>query len=336
LNTVTLKQHASWQEILASTINSSEELCRLLELDLEALPEGHPLLAGFPVRVPVPYLSRIEKSNPDDPLLLQVFPSIQEARHVPGFSDLPLQESQVNPASGILHKYHGRALLLLTSACAIHCRYCFRRHFPYAQTIPGRQAWMESLDYLKEDTSIREVVFSGGDPLTLPDRSLAWFLDALADIDHIQTVRIHTRLPIMIPQRVTRTLCEILAKPSMRTMLVLHANHARELDGDVDLACQKLRNAGVTLLNQSVLLRGINDSVTALESLSERLFSAGVLPYYLHMLDRVNGAAHFDVDDNTASTLVRSLQQRLPGYLVPKLVREIPGQHSKIPVMDMT
>ena len=332
--TLALKQQSSWQELLAGALTDVPTLCRLLGIDSQALPAGHPLLANFPLRVPAPYLARIEPGNPQDPLLLQVFPAAAEALPAPGFSDQPLEEERANPAPGILHKYHGRALLLVTAGCAINCRYCFRRHFPYQDNLPGRQAWQDSLDYIKEDTGITEVIFSGGDPLTLPDRTLAWFLDALAAIDHVQRIRVHTRLPIMIPQRVTDELCRILANPRFRTILVLHSNHAREFDADVDAACARLKTAGLTLLNQSVLLRGVNDSVVALQALSERLFAAGILPYYLHLLDRVTGAAHFDVLEAQAQDLMAGLRGVLPGYLVPKLVREIPGAAAKMPAGD--
>jgi L-lysine 2,3-aminomutase len=320
---------SSWQEILAGTIQNTEELCRRLDLKQDALPADHPLLKNFPVRVPAPFLSRMEIGNPNDPLLLQVFPGAAEANSTPGFVNDPLEESSANPHPGILHKYKGRALLLVTSSCAIHCRYCFRRHFPYADNLPGRQHWRESLDYIANDTSLSEIIFSGGDPLTLPDAYLGWFIDQLSRFDHIKRIRLHTRLPIMIPQRITESLCELLANPRFQTILVLHSNHPGEFDVEVDEACQKLSQAGVCLLNQSVLLKGINDSSATLAALSERLFLAGVLPYYLHLLDRVIGAAHFEVSEKEASVLMKKLQATLPGYLVPKLVREIPGETAK-------
>jgi L-lysine 2,3-aminomutase len=320
---------SSWQEILAGTIKNTEELCRRLDLKQDALPANHPLLKNFPVRVPAPFLSRMEPGNPLDPLLLQVFPGTAEANSTPGFVSDPLEESSVNPLPGILHKYKGRALLLVTSSCAIHCRYCFRRHFPYADNLPGRLHWQESLDYIANDTSLSEIIFSGGDPLTLPDAYLGWFIEELSRFDHIKRIRLHTRLPIMIPQRITESLCELLANPRFQTILVLHSNHPNEFDLKVDEACRKLKNAGVLLLNQSVLLKGINDSPETLATLSERLFSAGVMPYYLHLLDRVSGAAHFEVNEKDASILMKKLQATLPGYLVPKLVREIPGEAAK-------
>lgn len=334
MNIIPLKQDPSWQQILANTVNNTAELCRVLELEdkLDCLPQDHPLLQQFPLRVPAPYLGRMEKGNLKDPLLLQVFPGISEAEAVPGYLADPLEEAASNPKPGVLHKYKGRALLLVTSSCAIHCRYCFRRHFPYSENLPGRQHWQQSLAYIKEDTSISEVILSGGDPLTLPDTYLEWFLEELSDFAHIRRIRLHSRLPIMIPQRITASLVKILANPRFQTILVVHSNHAQEFDSAVDHACQLLKQAGVTLLNQSVLLSGINDSATALTNLSQRLFEAGILPYYLHMLDKVSGAAQFEVDEGTARALMRALQDQLPGYLVPKLVRELPGEAAKMPV----
>lgn len=315
--------------MLTNTLTDTAELCRLLGLDADTLPPGHPLLQQFPLRVPAPYLARIRKGDPGDPLLLQVLPALAEALEVPGYSDDPLAEAAANPQPGILHKYRGRALLLATSACAVHCRYCFRRHFPYADNLPGRREWQASLDYIGADTGIREVIFSGGDPLTLQDRYLQWFFEALAQFPHVERIRIHTRLPVMIPQRITPALCRLLANPRFRTILVVHSNHAQELDAAVDAACKLLRETGATLLNQSVLLRGVNDSVPVLAALSERLFAAGILPYYLHLLDPVRGAAHFDVPEARGRQLVQALQAQLPGYLVPRLVREVPGAESK-------
>lgn len=333
MNTISLQQSLSWQELLSNTITDTGELCRLLDLDLAALPPGHPLLTQFPVRVPLPFLGRIAKGDPYDPLLLQVFPSIAEASPVPGFETDPLDESSSNPVPGILHKYAGRALLLVTAACAIHCRYCFRRHFPYQDNLPGKQHWQDSFSYIGTDTSITEIILSGGDPLTLSDSYLEWFYSQLAAFDHVQRIRIHTRLPVMIPQRVTDNLCRILANPRFRTIVVIHSNHAQEIDAAVIRSCLLLKSAGLTLLNQSVLLKKVNDSTKALATLSEKLFEAGVLPYYLHLLDRVTGGAHFEVPVSRASVLMQELRNRLPGYLVPKLVREEPGARAKTPAI---
>lgn len=330
---VSLVDSLSWQEILANTVRDTETLRQLLEIDRLSLPDNHPLLQRFPVRVPTPYLARIRKGDPRDPLLLQVFPDAAEAADVPGYVTDPLLESESNPKPGILHKYDGRALLVATSSCAIHCRYCFRRHFPYTDNHSGKQGWKESLEYIRADSSIREIIFSGGDPLTLPDSYLAWFLDELDNISHVTRIRFHSRLPIMIPQRITTAFCELLANSRFQTILVIHSNHAQELDEEVDLACRRLKSSGVTLLNQSVLLRGINDDAHVLAELSERLFSVGILPYYLHLMDPVSGTAHFNVDTPEATKLLGDLQGVLPGYLVPKLVREEPGKPSKTSIV---
>jgi EF-P beta-lysylation protein EpmB len=322
-----------WQEILANTIRTTDKLCRLLEIDRQALPDTHPLVRQFPVRVPAPYLAKIKKGDPEDPLLQQVFPDIAEANEAPGYSADPLQESAHNPQPGILHKYKGRALLIATSSCAVHCRYCFRRHFPYSDNPPGKEGWKTSLDYIRQDTSIQEVIFSGGDPLTLPDSYLQWYLYEISTIPHVTRIRLHTRLPVMIPQRINKRLCELLENSRFQTILVLHSNHPQELDDDTNSACQALKAAGVTLLNQSVLLRGVNDDADTLIRLSERLFADGVMPYYLHLMDRVEGGAHFTVSDHDAGRLLAAMQQNLPGYLVPKLVREEPGKKSKTVVL---
>ena len=330
---ITQNATLSWQEILANSVRDSTQLCHLLKIDKQMLPENHPLLRHFPVRVPQPFLDRIEKGNPDDPLLLQIFPAMDEATEVPGYIKDPLHEADSNPNPGILHKYEGRALLIATSSCAVHCRYCFRRHFPYSDNPRGKKGWEESLEYIRADDSIREIIFSGGDPLTLPDSYLGWFLDTLNTITHITRIRFHTRLPIMIPQRITQSLCDILAKSRFRTILVLHSNHASEMDDHVDEACPKLSSSGVILLNQTVLLKNINDNGKTLAALSERLFATGVMPYYLHLLDHVTGAAHFAVNEKDATSIHEELQSMLPGYLVPKLVREEHGKASKTVIM---
>lgn len=322
----------SWQDSLADLVTDPRELLALLEL-----PDGLPglseeALRGFPLRVPRPFLARMRKGDARDPLLLQVLPLAEETRDAPGFLDDPLGERGFNPRPGLLHKYHGRALLLPTSSCAIHCRYCFRRHFPYGDNNPGRKEWSRALEYLAADPEIEEVILSGGDPLAAPDRHLAWLAERLAEIPQLRRLRLHTRLPIMIPQRVDAALCAWLSGSRLRTVVVVHANHAREFDADVDRACARLRGAGVTLLNQSVLLKGINDDAEALAGLSSRLFAAGVLPYYLHLLDRTRGTAHFEVGEARALELLEDLRARLPGYLVPRLVRETAGAAAKTPV----
>ena len=322
----------SWQEQLADLVTDPQELLALLGLDPGQLDLAPAALEGFPLRVPRPYLARIRPGDPHDPLLLQVLPQSPELLAVPGYTADPLQENAVNAVPGLLHKYAGRVLLIVTQSCAIHCRYCFRRHFPYADNRPGREQWQQALDYIAADPSITEVILSGGDPLATSNTYLGWLLQALADIPHLNRLRLHTRLPIMLPDRVDRGLLDLLGAWRGTCIVVLHANHAREFDAGVDAACQRLRTAGVQLLNQSVLLKGINDSVDVLCTLSERLLASGALPYYLHQLDKVAGAAHFAVTDTRALQLVAAMRSRLPGYLVPRLVRETAGDDAKQPM----
>lgn len=322
----------AWQAQLAGAIRDPRELCRRLGLDERWLPgaeAGHGL---FEVRVPEAFLARMRPGDPDDPLLRQVLPLDAEARPAPGYVADPLEEAAHTPAKGLIQKYAGRVLLIASPACAVNCRYCFRRHFPYAENSPSRAQWEASLATLRDDTTIREAILSGGDPLAASDRRLAWLVERLGEIPHLKRLRIHTRLPVVIPERVDDALLAWLSATRLQKVVVLHINHADEIDDAVIAACARLRGAGVTLLNQSVLLRGVNDSVAALAALSERLFDAGVLPYYLHVLDPVAGAAHFDVPDEEARELVAGLREELPGFLMPRLVREIPGEGSKTPL----
>ncbi|TLF47310.1 EF-P beta-lysylation protein EpmB [Halomonas urmiana] len=327
-----LPVQARWQTQLAGAIRDPRELCRRLGLDTawqDGAARGHAL---FEVRVPEAYLARIRPGDPSDPLLHQVLPLIEEDHPVAGYVADPLAEAEHTPARGLIHKYAGRVLLIASPACAVNCRYCFRRHFPYAENAPSRAQWEESLDYIREDPTIREAILSGGDPLAASDRQLAWLVERLDAIPHLRRLRIHTRLPVVIPERIDAALLGWLSATRLQKVMVLHINHANEIDEAVIAACRRLSDAGVTLLNQSVLLRGVNDSVEALAALSERLFEAGVLPYYLHVLDPVAGAAHFDVSDDQARELVAGLREVLPGFLMPRLVREIPGEASKTPL----
>ena len=326
-------ESASWQQLLTDSITTPESLLQQLDLDpahwLVGARAGHRL---FPVRVPVPYLGRIEKGNPDDPLLRQILPLDAETEHKSGYVRDPLAEAGAIPATGLIRKYRSRALLMVTGQCAINCRYCFRRHFPYDQHRLAPEARTAALDVLRQAPEINEVIFSGGDPLAVNDRLLARWSQELAGIPHLRRLRIHTRLPIVIPQRVNGPLLDWLASSRLQTVMVLHVNHPNELDHDTRQALLKLRNAGVTLLNQSVILKGVNDSVVTLAELSEALFESGVLPYYLHAFDPVEGAHHFNVSDDEARGLVRSLVEQLPGFLVPRLVREVPGKPGKTPL----
>ncbi|WOX04265.1 EF-P beta-lysylation protein EpmB [Microbulbifer pacificus] len=321
-----------WQDEMADLVTDPRELLELLQLAPEQLPQLSAAAELFQLRVPRPLLRRIQPGNPRDPLLLQVLPTAAELQPTPGFSDDPLEEANANPVPGVVHKYRGRLLLIAAGQCAVNCRYCFRRAFPYSDNHLNRNQWQQALDYIREQADLREVILSGGDPLVMNDRQLAWLAGELAQIPQLDKLRIHTRLPIVAPSRVNEEFLAWFAGSRLKPVLVLHCNHANEIDGEVRAALGKLRAAGVTLLNQSVLLKDVNDCEDALAELSETLFDAGVLPYYLHQLDRVQGAAHFEVSDERALALVEAMRQRLPGYLVPKLVREIPAEKSKTPL----
>ncbi|MGQ7245736.1 EF-P beta-lysylation protein EpmB [Halomonas sp. V046] len=323
----------AWQRQLAGAIRDPRALCQRLELDPRWWPgaeRGHEL---FEVRVPEAFAARMRPGDPFDPLLRQVLPLADEGAPTPGYVSDPLGEADHTQRPGLIHKYRGRVLLITSPACAVNCRYCFRRHFPYADNAPSRPQWDATLDYLRDDTSIREAILSGGDPLAASDRQLGWLVSRLDAIPHLTRLRLHTRLPVVIPDRVDGALLKWLSASRLKKVVVLHINHPNEIDQAVIRACQRLSRAGVTLLNQSVILAGVNDSVDTLEALSERLFEAGILPYYLHAFDPVAGAAHFDVSDARARALLDELRTRLPGFLVPTLAREVPGEASKTPLL---
>lgn len=321
-----------WQQALREAVRDPRELLDLLGLDRLAPRLSDEAMVQFPLRVPRGFVARMRHGDPSDPLLRQVLPLDDEMRPMPGFGLDAVGDGAAKTAPGVLQKYRGRALLVATGSCAIHCRYCFRRHFPYAEETAARDGWRDAVDLIRQDASIEEVLLSGGDPLSLSNGKLAELTGALADIPHLRRLRIHSRLPIVVPERVDDGLMGWLSTLPWPVTLVVHANHANEFDGTVDAALGRLRAAGVHLLNQAVLLRGVNDSVDALAALSERGFAAGVLPYYLHQLDRVAGVAHFEVDDAHARALHAGLAARLSGYLVPRLVREIPGDTGKRPL----
>lgn len=308
------------------------ELLGLLGLDDLAARLSPAAMAQFPLRVPRGFVARMRHGDADDPLLRQVLPLDDEERVVPGFGLDAVGDGAARAGSGVIRKYRGRALLVATGSCAINCRYCFRRHFPYSDETAARGQWGAALAIIAGDPSIDEVILSGGDPLSLADGKLAELTDALARIRHVRRLRIHTRLPVVLPERVDDGLTAWLHGLPWPVTVVIHANHANEFDGDVDAALARLRDSGCLLLNQAVLLKGVNDSVDALADLCERGHRAGVLPYYLHQLDRVSGAAHFEVPDNDALALHRDLAARLSGYLVPKLVREVAGDPGKRPL----
>lgn len=325
-------QSPTWQQQLSNAIRDPHELCQRLGLSEEWLPGAHTGHNLFEVCVPDAYLSRIAHTTPDDPLLRQVLPLGDETQSPIGYVTDPLEEAEHRPAKGLIHKYAGRVLLIASPNCAINCRYCFRRHFPYSDNSPSRAQWQDALQYLRNDPSIHEAILSGGDPLAANDRQLAWLVGELEKIPHLKRLRIHTRLPVVIPDRIDSHLLAWLSGTRLQKVMVLHINHANEIDQAVIDACTRLKAAGITLLNQSVLLRGVNDAVETLATLSERLFEAGVLPYYLHVLDPVQGAAHFDVPDDEARALVTQLREHLPGFLMPRLVREVPREASKTPL----
>lgn len=322
-------QRPRWQQDLAEAVRDPAELLQMLELSPDLLAPALRAGRDFPLRVPRSYVARMRKGDPDDPLLRQVLPLAAEDVQSPGFITDPVGDLQAMPRPGLLHKYHGRALLITTGACAVHCRYCFRRHFPYGEANPAAGQWQAALDHIAGDPSLKEIILSGGDPLSLSDARLAALAEQLAAIPHVRRLRIHTRLPIVLPSRVNQELTGWLTDSPLQKVLVVHANHAREIDAETAKALRDLKNCDVTLLNQSVLLRGVNDSAETLAALSETLYEVGVLPYYLHLLDKVQGAAHFDVPEVEARRLLTLLRDRLPGYLVPRLVREIEGEASK-------
>ncbi len=322
-----------WRRHLSEVVTDVDELLRLLGLDdRRAQFETRAAAGGFPLRVPRGFVGRMRRGDPNDPLLRQVLPLAAEDTPARGFTTDPVGELELAPTAGVLHKYRGRALLVATGACAVHCRYCFRRHFPYGDVGGSVAGWQNAVELIAGDPEISEVILSGGDPLTLPDVRVSELAQLLARVPHVRRLRIHTRLPVVLPQRVDEDLVSWLSHLDLPTVVVVHANHAQEIDADVQRALAALRATGVSLLNQSVLLAGVNDSADTLVELSESLFDAGVLPYYLHMLDPVEGAAHFEVSDKEAKNLHRELTSRLPGYLVPRLVREVPGAPAKVGV----
>jgi len=318
-----------WKQVLSNLLRDPEELCDLLNLKGNDRDTLKAACGQFPLRIPRPYLSRVVSGDLQDPLLLQALPQAAELHETVGYVSDPLEEAEFTPVQGLLHKYHGRVLLVLNGSCAIHCRYCFRRHFPYQEHQISAQHWQEILQYIAADNSITEVILSGGDPLTVNDKVLSQRCDDLASIPHVKTLRLHSRLPIMIPQRIDEHCLRWMQQSRLQIVMVIHCNHAQEIDAEVESALNDLANVGVTLLNQSVLLRGINDSVEVLEHLSQRLFECRVLPYYMHLLDKVQGAAHFDVPEEEAQQLREALSARVAGYLVPKFVREQANERSK-------
>ena len=321
----------AWHKAQAGACRSLGQLLDHLRLEPANLPAACDPDPDFPLRVPWPFVARMRPGDPNDPLLRQVLPLRCENDPVPGFVADPVGDGEALVAPGLLHKYHGRALLTVTGACGVHCRYCFRRHFPHAEAGVREAALEPALDYLRQHPEIEEIILSGGDPLTLSDPRLARLVARLEAIPHLKRLRLHSRQPVVLPERITPELIELLGQTRLRPVLILHCNHGNEIDDELTRALGALRENGIPLYNQAVLLAGVNDSVPALEALSHALFEAGIQPLYLHLLDRVAGAAHFEVPEARAIGLMEALRARLPGYLMPRLVRETPGAPAKLP-----
>ncbi len=332
-----LYQEQNWQSQLSDLITDPLELLEILELSKAQLLSGAILASGqFKLRVPRAFVRKMEVGNPLDPLLLQVLPHHLEMEEHEGFVTDPLDEEQANQIPGVLHKYKSRFLLTLTGACAVHCRYCFRRHFPYQENLPKNEDWLNIKGYLEAHPEINEVILSGGDPLTLSNRKLATWIERLESLSQIKILRIHSRVPIVIPERIDEELVSLLKNSRLRVILVVHSNHPAELD---NLTCAKLSHLAkqnILVLNQAVLLKGVNDSAQTLVNLSQRLFEAQILPYYLHVLDKVKGAHHFDLGAEKIDQIYQDVLSSLPGYLVPKLVREVAGENNKTPLFGVT
>jgi len=322
-------QQRNWQTELSQCITTVDDLLAELELDRTQLSFCQQAAAQFVLKVPRPYVQRMVRGDPNDPLLAQVLPVKAEMQLDPEYSEDPLNESNHNPIAGIVHKYRNRLLLIVSPACAINCRYCFRRHFPYQENRQSKDQWQQALTYIRNDADINEVIFSGGDPLAANDHFLDWLAEQIAAIPHIKRLRIHTRLPVVIPSRINDPFLRWATASRLKPIVVLHINHSNEIDAEVAEAVARLLDAGIKVLNQTVLLKDINDNAVTLNALSERLFDCGITPYYLHLLDPVQGASHFDIEEAQALKIYRELQAMLPGFLLPKLVREIPGERSK-------
>lgn len=321
----------NWLQQLTNAISNPAELLQQLEIDPALWQNGFAARKLFALRVPQSFVDRMEKGNPYDPLLRQVLPLNEEFEWNDGYSNDPLDE-QNNAIPGLLHKYRNRVLMIVKGGCAINCRYCFRRHFPYQENKGSKQVWQQSVDYIAAHPELNEVILSGGDPLMAKDEELRWLIDAISSVPHIKRLRIHSRLPVVIPARITDALCDLLRETRLQVILVTHINHANEINLEFKQQMSRLRAINVTLLNQGVLLKGVNDSVDAQVALSETLFDAGILPYYLHVLDKVQGAAHFFVSDQKAKEIMAGVIERVSGYLVAKLTREIGGRASKTPL----
>lgn len=317
----------NWQSELATSFSKPADLLNYLNIDASLFSKL--ALEDFAMRVPLSYASCMEKGNPNDPLLKQVLPIADELSSPNGFHLDPVGDLSALTENCIIHKYHGRVLFISTGGCAINCRFCFRRHFPYAEVQLNKQKETVALRYLEANPSINEVILSGGDPLLLSDQRLEELINKFSAIAHLKRIRIHTRIPIVLPARIQSNLIALLNNAPLPIIMVTHCNHANELSEQVSTACSRLKQKNICLLNQTVLLKGVNDNLLSLQELSEQLFAGGILPYYLHLLDKAKGTAHFEVEQREAINIHQQLQQTLPGYLVPKLVREQAGEAAK-------
>ena len=318
----------TWQKELTNAVKNPQQLLKMLEIEQSNALLGQFARKQFPMLVPLPFIKRMQKGNINDPLLKQVLPIIDEELLSEGFTTDPLGE-QNNQQQGLLHKYKSRVLIILKTACAVNCRYCFRRHFPYAENSINKAQLNDIITYIQQHPDVNEVILSGGDPLMCKDKQLFELISQLEALPQLTRLRIHSRLPVVLPSRITPALINHLQKSKLKIVMVLHINHSQEIDHEFAQAMKRCHQAGIQLLNQSVLLRGVNDNVESLVSLSEALFSVNILPYYLFLLDKVQGAAHFDIEEKQAQQLHQKMQIELPGYLVPRLSREIAGQQSK-------
>lgn len=325
------QRQKEWQKDLKQSFTRLSDLLAYLNLAPELKEGNDDARQLFSMRVPRPFANLMEQGNPNDPLLLQVMPQQREFVQTLGYVADPLEEHQAE-LPGLLHKYKSRVLIMFKTGCAVNCRYCFRRHFPYEENAVNKQQLKQHLEYIAAHPEINEVILSGGDPLMAKDEHLQWFVDELEAINHVTRLRIHSRLPVVIPSRITPELCELLQNTRLNTVMVYHINHHREISDELTTATHQLKQSGVTVLNQAVLLSGINDQLELQVALHEESFNAGILPYYLHVFDKVQGAAHFDLADEKVKALYQEMLKALPGFLVPKLVREIGGEASKTPI----
>ena len=326
LNLPVASKKKPWQIELSNAKLSLKALLDYCQIPMQDRFIEH---SDFVIKATKNYLECIEKGNPNDPLLLQILPTIEENKIVEGFSNDPLQEKNQNPQTSIVHKYHNRILIVATGSCAIHCRYCFRRHFPYEQNRHSTKQWSKTIEYLQANPQVDELIFSGGDPLSLPDAILAMMINDIETLSSIKTIRFHSRIPVVLPNRIDQDFLNAFKPSTKKLIMVIHSNHANELNDTVKQACHTLHNNQFTLLNQSVLLKQINDDSAVLINLSHRLFDCNVLPYYLHLLDKVQGAAHFDIPLKQATQIYSQLQANVSGYLVPKLAVEEPRESNK-------